>query len=655
MTGIGNNKPKILIVDDVSENLHTMMDILREKYAVVAATSGEKALEMAAGKPQPDMILLDVRMPGMDGYEVLHKLKGNPVTADIPVIFITALSEAGDEARGLKMGAVDYISKPINPDLLKMRLLTQLELRRYHRKPVLPGEGAPQRHLSILIVDDVPENIHEFVNALTDEYSVMVANTGQKAIDQVQGPNPPDLILLDIKMPEMDGYEVCRRIKATEAGTRIPVIFLSVVDATTEKVRGFSIGAADYITKPFDIDEARARIHTHLELSRLQRFFEQEVAQQTAALQETMGKLKATLDAIPDLLFEVDLEGRYLDIHSPREDLLAAPKEELLGKLISEMLPREAAKVCLDALREANETGWSSDKQFVLHLVQGDFWFELSVSRKSARASSDAHFIVLSRNITARKKMEFDLVKAKETAEIANRSKSEFLARMSHELRTPLNAILGFAEVIQNLTEGDAAQQRFFEYSSYIRDGGIQLLSLVDDLMDLSRIEAGKYVLRMEDVDLAGLCAEAVQMMKGLPKSGSLSIENTCAEGMPLIRVDRRAILQVVINLMSNAIKFTPRGGRVSLAVSPHGSDRVEIRVSDTGIGMSPEVLQHVFEPFYQAENAYSRTYEGAGLGLPISDNLVRLHGGEIIFCSEEGKGTEARILLPIRANPNSG
>jgi diguanylate cyclase (GGDEF)-like protein len=402
-------KPTILIVDDVNDNLHALMNTLRDDYAVVAATTGEKALKLAARKPQPDLMLLDIRMPGMDGYDVLRRLKANPRTADIPVIIVTGSLEAADEAKGLKMGAADYISKPFNPDLLRLRVLTQLELRRYRRKPALrPAgvDGAPQGYFSLLIVDDVAENIHELVSALSDEYRIMVANNGPKAIELAQGPTPPDLVLLDVVMPEMDGYEVCRRIKSTEAGNRIPVIFLSVVNESVEKVRGFSIGAADYITKPFDIHEVRARIRSHLELSLLQRFFEQTVTQRTATLRETMSQLQATLDAIPDPLFEVDLDGRCWNAHAPREGLRVAPTEQLIGELISKVLPPEVMEIFMAALREANETGWSLSEQFELALPQGRSGFELSVSRKSATASADARFIVLFRDVTARKRAE---------------------------------------------------------------------------------------------------------------------------------------------------------------------------------------------------------------------------------------------------------
>lgn len=288
-------RARILIVDDVHENLHALMSVLRDDYAIVAATSGEKALELARRLPHPDLILLDIRMPGMDGYSVLAELKIDPATAEIPVIFVTALADAADEARGLALGVADYITKPVNPDLLHTRVRTQLELQRYRRNPVLLDVMAhvPNgRTQSLLVVDDVPENIHELLEALKDTYRIQVANTGTRALEIVNGPSPPDLVLLDVMMPGMDGYEVCRRIKATPAGNRIPVIFVTVVDAVSDKVRGFELGAADYITKPFDIDEVHARVRTHLELARLRRFLEDLVAQRTALLQVSEEKYR---------------------------------------------------------------------------------------------------------------------------------------------------------------------------------------------------------------------------------------------------------------------------------------------------------------------------------------------------------------------------
>jgi putative nucleotidyltransferase with HDIG domain len=330
-------KPRILLVDDVPENLHALISMLRDDYTLLAATSGTKALELAKTLPLPDIILLDVRMPDMDGYEVLRRLKSDPQTSDIPVIFVTALSESTDEASGLKVGAVDYITKPVNPDLLKLRVLTQLELQRYRRKPTR-NLDQPNGKPALLIVDDVPENIHELAEALKGEYRIMPASSGTAALESMQS-STPDMVLLDILMPDMDGYEVCRRIKATAEGNRIPVIFISVVDATVDKVRGFSIGAADYITKPFDIDEVRARIHTHLQLSRLQHYFEQILDQRTQELREanrTLSEQQRTLirtleGTVNTVGTAVELRDPYTAGHQRRVADLAAAIAQSLG------------------------------------------------------------------------------------------------------------------------------------------------------------------------------------------------------------------------------------------------------------------------------------------------------------------------------------
>lgn len=290
-----DSRPRLLIVDDASVNLHTLVGMFRDDYAISAATSGLKAVELARREPRPDLILLDIQMPDMDGYEVLAALKQDAATTDIPVIFVTALAEAADAARGLLMGAADYVTKPINPELFRVRVRNQLELARYRRLPaafeLVPQTGDAQPP-TLLVVDDVPENIHELLAALRDEFRILVAGDGVRALEIVQGPAPPDLVLLDVVMPGMDGYEVCRRIKATPGGQRIPVMFVTVVDDTRDKVKGFALGAADYVTKPFDIEEVRARVRAHLELARLRRFLEDLVAQRTALLRVSEEKYR---------------------------------------------------------------------------------------------------------------------------------------------------------------------------------------------------------------------------------------------------------------------------------------------------------------------------------------------------------------------------
>jgi diguanylate cyclase (GGDEF)-like protein len=314
------DRPRILVVDDVHENIHSLIGLLRDHYAVLAATTGQKALELAAADPAPDLVLLDIRMPDMDGYEVLAALKDDPATADIPVIFVSALSETTDEARGLALGAADYITKPVSPALLRARIDAHLELSR-HRLGSLPFDlrtsDDPSSMASILIVDDVPENVHELVETLKGRYRLRVATDGAAAVGAVAGPNPPDLVLLDVVMPGMDGYEVCRRIKAIEAGAHIPVIFVTVVDRSEDKVRGFEVGAADYVTKPFDPAEVEARVRTHLDLARFRAALEDLVAKRTAMLQLSEERYRDLvhrdpLTGLPNRLLHAELLERTI-------------------------------------------------------------------------------------------------------------------------------------------------------------------------------------------------------------------------------------------------------------------------------------------------------------------------------------------------------
>jgi putative two-component system response regulator len=279
-------RPFILIVDDVPENLHALMNILRNDYAITAATSGAEALELANGQPTPDLILLDIRMPRMDGYQVLEALKQDPLTAGIPVIFVTALTELADEARGLRLGADDYLTKPLAPELVLSRVGNCIELNRYRRYAAVREAGGDVR-ATLLIVDDVAENIHSLAEVLKDDYRIQVATSGMQALDTAGGAQRPDLILLDIVMPEMDGYTACKLLKANPATRGIPVIFVTALNEAADETQGLQLGAVDYLTKPINPAIVRARIQTHLALRNQTRELERLVDLRTAELEMT--------------------------------------------------------------------------------------------------------------------------------------------------------------------------------------------------------------------------------------------------------------------------------------------------------------------------------------------------------------------------------
>ncbi|HXP30076.1 MAG TPA: HAMP domain-containing sensor histidine kinase [Stellaceae bacterium] len=232
-------------------------------------------------------------------------------------------------------------------------------------------------------------------------------------------------------------------------------------------------------------------------------------------------------------------------------------------------------------------------------------------------------------------------------AQAANRAKSEFLANMSHELRTPLNAIIGFAQVMAAQMLGPIGMPRYQEYASDIGSSAGHLLGLINDILDLARIEAGKLELYEDLLDLNQVIGACLTLVKERAGSGKLTIGVAGADQPLLIWGDERKMKQITINLLSNAVKFTPAGGSVTVGWSLLSDGKCNLVVADTGIGIAPENLSKVLEPFAQADSALNRRYEGTGLGLPLTRRLVELHGGSMTLASELGRGTTVTVEIP--------
>jgi len=400
------------------------------------------------------------------------------------------------------------------------------------RMTLVPSAAAPE---SILVVDDEPVNLEVLTYVLARAgYEVRLASSGTLALQSVET-DPPDLILLDIMMPELDGFEVCQRLKNNPRSRGIPVIFLSALDEIEGKLHAFEVGGVDYICKPFEAALVLARVRTQLQQRRTER----------------------------------------------------------------------------------------------------------------------------------------DLVRARVEAEQASRAKSQFLAALSHELRTPLNTILGFSEIIRDTLFGRDAVARYADYAGDIYDSGRYLLTLIDDILDIAKIEAGQATLDVVPIDVRQVVRAVIRLVTIHAREAGITINASCASDLPYLRGDERGVKRILFNLLSNAIRFSPTGGSITLhatakpAAGPPGGDgqtrgdsertdgqgdMIVLTVEDTGVGVPLDQIERLGMLPDNPSLRYNRAGGGLGLGLALVKALTALHGGTLSITTAEGRGTTVTVCMPAVA-----
>jgi PAS domain S-box-containing protein len=373
------------------------------------------------------------------------------------------------------------------------------------------------------------------------------------------------------------------------------------------------------------------------------------------ALQVSEERLASILEIAPEAIVAADRDSRIELFNRGAEHVFGYSASEVIGRPIEILLPeRLRSRLLPMENRRAAGKQWVAEfdpQQEMFGLRRDGTEFPAEASVFQLATDDELAFALILRDVTDRKRQERDLRHAKESAELANRAKSEFLANMSHELRTPLNAIIGFSQIINSRMFG-ADIDRYVDYAHDIHNSGKDLLKIINDILDLSKIEAGQMNLSDQSVDIDRVVTGCIKVVAERAQRGRITIERNLPEQMPRLWADELRVKQMVNNLLTNAVKFTEPGGRVVISVrpsyTPNGvQDGIDIVVRDTGIGMDPSEIPVALSPFGQVDQGLARRHEGTGLGLPLVRRMIELHQGQLSLSSARGKGTTATLHFP--------
>ena len=396
-------------------------------------------------------------------------------------------------------------------------------------------------------------------------------------------------------------------------------------------------------------DSGRCRDQTEMKIHAARPEDPTEAGAPSSALSSTSSEdfLRMVVGGIQSPVFVKNESFCFVFVNEAFCRFIGRAEAELLGRTDFDIAPPDQAQVFRDVDIKVLADGLPHENEEEISNADGaKFWI---VTRKSVFALPGAgRFVVgLISDITQRKQMEVELWQAKVEAENANRAKSQFLANMSHELRTPLNAIIGFSEIIKDELFGGIGEVRYRAYAEDIHRSGGHLLQLINDILDLTKIDAGKYQLRETECDVDLAVSDVVRLMHDMVIRNGITLEHKAGQSLPLLFADERAVRQIVFNFLSNAAKFTPHGGRITIAAREAPDGGIEISVADTGIGMAPEDIPRALSPFHQLEESWDRRYEGTGLGLPLVNALLTLHEGRLEIVSKPGAGTTVVAHFP--------
>ena len=646
---------KILCVDDDPDLLSIHSEMLRSAgYEVICATTGHECLTLAK-KEHPDLILLDVVLPDIDGFDVCKQIKSDRELFGIYIILISGKEISSEtQAKGLEAGADGYIVRPVSGRELLARVQAMIRLKQAE---------TDQREMNVklnTLIDSIPDAIffkdmqkrHILVNKAVERITVLKReHILGKTSEQIL---PPDLA----EMCRKSDQEVIKRRES-----------IRIEDSITDK-KGETIFLDTIKTPIFDKQGNMTGI-----VGIRRDITERKLAEEKLIESENM--FRGIFDNAMDGILIVDIETKkFLKGNRIICEMLGYSGDEMKNISVLDIYPEKDLPFVIEQFEKLSTKKIAAALDIPVKRKDGSIFYA-DIGSSYATINGREYLIGVFRDTTESrqvgeiiKQLNEDLTgrllqleEAKILAEAATKAKSEFLANMSHELTTPLNSIIGFSQILQDRLYGDLNEKQT-EYISDILKSGVHLLGLLTDMLDISKLDTGTGELKKIRFLLKDLLKTMTIFFKEKSMEKSILLRFEIAPEAEIeIEADLSLMKQIMFNLLDNALKYTPDGGSVSVQARLVNSEKlstddyslttdrtfVEISVVDTGIGIKQEDIPHLFQVFTQLESPYTKKYAGTGLGLALTKKLVELHGGKIWAESEYGKGSRFTFVIPIQ------
>ncbi len=495
----------------------------------------------------------------------------------------------------------------------------------------------------ILVIDDTPDNLNLLSTMLTAQgYKVRSVTKGSAGLRGAQAV-PPDLILLDINMPQMNGYEVCQQLKAGDRTCDIPVIFISALEDVLDKVKAFAVGGVDYITKPFHVEEVLARIENHLTIRNLQKQLQEQnirLQQEIREREQAEEKFAKAFRASPNPIAITTLsENRFVDVNASFLRMSGYALEEVIGHTVNDLNLGVDAEAYDRAIQRLQEMGTLQNQEVEIRAKSGDRRIILLSVELIDLAGAPCTLNIVN-DITERKRLE-----------------NEFISLVSHELRTPLTSLMGAMDLLSTGQLGTLSDRGQHVLSIAITNTE-RLIRLVNNILDLERMKSGAIAMQRIRCNVGKVVIQAAEAMQAMADQAQIALVTNPLDVELWADPDR--LLQTLTNLLSNAIKFSEPGSQIWLNAdlqqdsitsqdSLTSQDTITLTVQDQGRGIPADKLQVIFERFQQVDASDSRQKGGTGLGLAICRKIVEQHEGKIWVESKVGEGSKFSIMLPLQ------